>query len=154
MRIASIGKSPLRESSCQTPTPETSTRVDEPQLPAHLILGANDFAKIRTWERLRVGHRGDPVAKFMRFGWALMSPGAETDLSSMYLSVNSTADYEGLCALDFLGLVDTPMGDQRDVYNELRNSYRVLPKDGMKPHCPGKEIIHLSLATMKEVFTA
>ena len=65
-----------------------------------------------------------------------MSPGAETDLSSVYLAVNSTADYEGLYALDVLGLVDTPMGDQGDVYDELRNSYRVLPKDGMKPHCP------------------
>ena len=34
------------------------------QLPVHLILGANDFAKIRTGERLRVGSHGDPVAKF------------------------------------------------------------------------------------------
>ena len=27
-------------------------------LPVHIILGANDFAKIRTGERLRVGRRG------------------------------------------------------------------------------------------------
>ena len=87
------------------------------QLPVHLILGANDFAKIRTGERLRVGRRGDPVAEFTRFGWALMSPGAETDLSPVYLAVNSTADYERLCALDVLGLADTPTGDQGDVYD-------------------------------------
>ena len=43
------------------------------QLPVHLILGANNFAKICSGERLRVGCRGDPVAKFMRFGWVLMS---------------------------------------------------------------------------------
>ena len=33
---------------------------DKRGLPVHLILGANDFAKIRTGERLRVGHRGVP----------------------------------------------------------------------------------------------
>ena len=77
-------------------------------------MGANDFAKIRTGERLRVGHRGDPVAEFTRFGWALMSPGAKTDLSSVYLAVNSTADYERLRSQDVLGLADTPTGDQGD----------------------------------------
>ena len=43
---------------------------EKDQLPVHLILGANDFAKIRTGERLRVGRRGDlnPVAEFTRFG--------------------------------------------------------------------------------------
>ena len=60
----------------------------------HLILGANDFAKVRTGERLPVGRRGDPVAEITRFCWALMSPRAETDLSSVYLFVNSTVDYE------------------------------------------------------------
>ena len=44
---------------------------EKSQLPVHLILGANDFAKIRTGERLCVGRRGDPVAEFTRFGWAL-----------------------------------------------------------------------------------
>ena len=41
---------------------------DERVLLFHLILGANDFARIRTGERLRVGRRGDPVAEFTRFG--------------------------------------------------------------------------------------
>ena len=31
-------------------------------LPAHVIIDANDFAKIRTSGSLRVGRRGDPVA--------------------------------------------------------------------------------------------
>ena len=33
----------------------------------------------------------------------------------------------------------------------LRNNYRVLQKDGTKPHCPGKQIIRLSLTTMMQV---
>ena len=93
---------------------------DKRALPVHLMLGANDFARIRTGERLRVGCRGDPVAEFTRFGWTLMSPGAETDLSPVYLAVNSAADYERLCALDVLGLADSPTGDQEDVYSEFK----------------------------------
>ena len=93
---------------------------DKRVLPVHLILGANDFARIRTGERLRVGRRGDPVAEFTRFGCTLMSPGAETDLSPVYLAVNSAADYERLCALDVLGLADSPTGDQEDVYSEFK----------------------------------
>ena len=128
---------------------------EKSQLPVHPILGANNFAKICSGERLillsqcyaqmkisfpglifaqyksiniiiiiilllHVGCRGDPVAEFMRFGWALMSPGAETDLSSVYLAINSTADYKPLCTLDILGLADTPMGDQGDVYDEFK----------------------------------
>lgn len=89
-------------------------------LHVHLILGANDFARIRTGERLRVGRRGDPVAEFTRFGWTLVSPAAETDLSPVYLAVNSTADYERLCALDVLNLSDSPKGDQENVYSEFK----------------------------------
>ncbi|KAK3748961.1 hypothetical protein QZH41_006847 [Actinostola sp. cb2023] len=70
---------------------------EKDQLPVHLIIGANDVAKIRTGERLRGGRRGDPVAEFTRFGWTIMSPEADTDLSAAYMAINSTTDYEQLC---------------------------------------------------------
>ena len=89
-------------------------------LPVHLILGANDFAKIQTGERLRVGGRGDPVAEFTRFGWTIMSPGADGGLSPAMLAVNSTADYKKLCALDVLGLADCATGDRSAFYDEFK----------------------------------
>ena len=49
-----------------------------------------------------------------------MSPGVETDLSPVYLAVNSAANYEQLCALDVLGLADSCTGDQQDVYSEFK----------------------------------
>ena len=53
--------------------------VDEKaNLHVHLTLAANEFAKVRTGERLRVGRRGDPVTEYSRFGWTIMSPGADT----------------------------------------------------------------------------
>lgn len=59
------------------------------RLPIHIILGANDLAKIRTGKLLRVGRRGDPVAEFTRFGWTIMSPGADRVLPTAYLAINS-----------------------------------------------------------------
>ena len=65
----------------------------------HLTLGANEFAKVRTGERLRVGRRGDPVAEYGRFGWTIMSPGADQGLSLFHFVVNSNSDVEGLMFL-------------------------------------------------------
>jgi hypothetical protein len=82
---------------------------DDPKdlLPIHLIFGANDYAKIRTGEKLLVGRMGEPVAEPTRFGWAMMSPGAEQERTVGCLDVNSTTDYDNLCSLDILGLADT-----------------------------------------------
>lgn len=59
------------------------------QLPVHVILGASDYAKIKTQEAQRTRAIGEPVAEFTRFGWAIMSPGSETDLDSMFLAQTS-----------------------------------------------------------------
>ena len=90
------------------------------RLPVHIILGANEFAQIRTRVPLRVGRHGEPVAELTRFGWTIMAPGVEADLSAGLLAVNATADFEQLCALDVLGLADSPSGDQHEVYREFR----------------------------------
>ena len=80
-----------------------------------------------------------------------MSPGAETNLLPVYLAINSTADYERLCALDVLGLVDTGTGDQGDVYNEFNTHspegwYKTaLPWKGNHP--PSLQIITRGVCT-------
>ena len=101
---------------------------DKAKLHVYLILGANEFAKIRTGERLRVGRRGDPVAEYTRFGWTIMSPGSDQDLSPVYLAVNSNCDFERLCALDVIGLADTTAGDQFDVYDEFKEQLARSPE--------------------------
>ena len=124
--------------------------VDEkPDLPVHLILGASEYAKIKTETRPRVGKPGDPVAEFTRFGWTLISPGSEVDLSNMFLTQTSTVDYENLCNLDVLGLKDSPAGDQQSVYEEFKEqlirrpdgSYETgLPRRGCHPPLPNNEL--------------
>ena len=47
---------------------------EKKMLHVHIILGANDHAKIRTNESLRVGKTGDTVAELTRREWSLISP--------------------------------------------------------------------------------
>ena len=84
------------------------------QLPVHVILGASDYAKIKTQEA-----QCFVAAEFTRFGWAIMSPGSETDLDSMFLAQTASNDYEELYRMDVLGLEDSPSGDQNVVYTEF-----------------------------------
>ena len=128
---------------------------EKAQLPVHIILGANDFARIRTGECLRVGQHGDPVAEHTSFGWTLMSPGPNSGMSQAYLAVNTSTDFERLCALDVLGLPDTPAGDQGDVYSEFKEQLTrspqgwyetALPWKGSHPELPR---LHLSIQVIR-----
>ena len=49
-----------------------------------------------------------------------MSPGKEADISSMLLTQTAAADYEQLCKTDVLGIQDTAIGNQADVYEEFK----------------------------------
>ena len=74
-------------------------------LPIQVISGASRyFAKIKA--NTRVGEPGEPIAEFKSFGWTIMSPGVETNLSSVYLTRSSSSDYKQLCSLEVLGLED------------------------------------------------
>jgi len=59
---------------------------EKPDLPVHIILGASTYAKIRTETIPKIGPPGEPVAELTKFGWTIMSPGKEVDLSNMFLT--------------------------------------------------------------------
>ena len=109
---------------------ELEDQSSDRRLPVHIILGANEYAQIGTHTQPRVGRRGEPVAEFTRFGWALMAPGIEADVSAGFLAVDAVSDYEKLCALDVLGLADSPAGDQLQVYKEFREQLTRDPEKG------------------------
>jgi len=71
------------------------------------------------------------VAEFTRFGWALMAPGIEADVSSGYLAVDAVSDYEKLCALDVLGLAEQLNRDPEKGWYETG-----LPWKGDHPPLP------------------
>ena len=98
------------------------------ELPVHVILGASEYAKLKASSVLRVGKPGEPIAKLIYFGWTIMSPGAESNLSSVYLTRSSLTDYEQLCSLDVLGLEDKPAGDHHAVYSEFQEQLMWHPE--------------------------
>ena len=92
--------------------PDTRT-----QIPIHLVLGASDYAKIKTTTAQNVGTPGQPVAEETLLGWTVMSPWKEE--GPTLLTQSTTIDYEQLCALDVLGLPDRNENDQKTVYEEF-----------------------------------
>ena len=67
-----------------------------------------------------------------------MSRGDEVDLSKVFQTQTSVADYEGLCRLDVLGLEDSPTGDQNIVYEEFREQLKRSPDGWYKTGLPWK----------------
>ena len=112
--------------------------TDKPELPVHLILGTSEYAKIKTETSPRIGRPGEPVAEFTRFGWTIMSPGKEVDLTNMFLTQTAAADYEALCKLDILGLKDSAIGDQETVYDEFKEQLTRSPEGWYETSLPWK----------------
>ncbi|XP_022804811.1 uncharacterized protein LOC111342037 [Stylophora pistillata] len=117
-------------------------------LPVHLILGVCDYTKIKTETAPLIGAANEPIAEKTRFGWTIISPGKEVDLSPMFLTQTSTADYDNLCRMDVLGLADCATGDQDEVYSEFKEQLRrgeegwyetSLPRKGNHPPLPSNE---------------
>ena len=61
------------------------------ELPVHLILGASEFARIKTEAQPKVSHPGEPVSEKTRFGCTIMSPCKEAEMSQMMLTDFTTA---------------------------------------------------------------
>ena len=86
----------------------------------------------------RVGEIGEHIAEQTRFGWTIMSSGAEMDIENMFLTPTSVADYEELCRLDVLGLKDTSIGDQRVVHQEFLEQIKRSPEGWYETALPWK----------------
>ena len=70
-----------------------------------MILGAGEYTKIKTQERVRVGHPGEPIAELTKLG-VVISPGQENSVRKMLFSKTSVHDYDNLFNLDVLGVKD------------------------------------------------
>ena len=99
------------------------------ELPIHIILRASDYAKIKTENKPKIGRPGESVARLTQFGWTILSPGKEVDLSNTFLTQTAATDYEKLCKPDVLGLPDKPSADQSDVYKEFKEQLTRSPTD-------------------------
>ena len=117
-------------------------------LPVHLILGASDYARIKTETAPRIGALNEPIAEKTKLGWTIISPGKEVDLIPMFMTQTSSLDYKTLCRLDVLGIAECASGDQDEVYSEFKEQLKRdeegwyeagLPWKGNHPSLPSNE---------------
>ena len=92
---------------------------------AHIILGANDFAKIKMGTCPRVGQSGEPFAEQTKMGWVIMLPGRETDIVSALFTKTSANDYEKLCDTDVLGLKESHYKHVDYVYENFKKQLKM-----------------------------
>jgi hypothetical protein len=91
------------------------------QLPVHIILGASEYAKVKTTTPPKIGTSGQPIAELTRLGWTIISPGKECfNETQILLTQTSRVEYEELCRQDVLGLQDKATEDQSGVYDEFK----------------------------------
>ncbi|XP_078368252.1 uncharacterized protein LOC144652094 [Oculina patagonica] len=117
----------------------------KPKLPIHLVLGASEYARIKTSTPPKIALSGQPVAEKTTLGWTIMSPGHEHEASNTFLTQTTSVDFEQLCRLDVLGLADASANDQDVVYSEFKEQlirhpdgyYQTgLPWKGSHPQLP------------------
>ena len=94
---------------------------EKTELPVHLILGASEYARIKTSTNPFVGKPGEPVAEYTKFGWTIISPGEEIEIGKFLFAKSSTVDYEKLCSLDVLGLKDADDENQSSIFEEFND---------------------------------
>ena len=86
--------------------------VKKKELPVHVILRVNDYAKVKMQERPRIGQPGSPIAELTQFGQFIMSPGHESNFSSI------------VCSLDVLGIEE----NHSLKYTEFLDNFKKTPK--------------------------
>ena len=91
---------------------------EKEKLRIRLIIGASDYVKFKTATQPRVGNTGE-LGELTTFGWTIMSPGANVDLTNMLFTQSSMHDYQKLCDLDVPG-IKKPLNEQQPVYEDFK----------------------------------
>ena len=96
--------------------------------PVHVISGAGDYTKIKTQERARVGHPGEPIAELTRLGWVVISSVQESGLTNAMFSKIAVYDYQNLCSLDVLRVKKDHVRQGEIVYDEFNKQLSQSPE--------------------------
>ena len=93
---------------------------EKEELPAHMIIGTNEFSKIKTPTKPSVGKQGESMAELTQFGWMMMSSGHELECRKFLFARSSSSEgYERLCSLDILGLESR--AERNPVHQEFKD---------------------------------
>ena len=95
---------------------------DKLQHPIHVILGAGDFANIKTGGFI-AGRAGEPIAEKTLLGWTLMGNGNQST-NVAFLANTSKDDYKKLYSLDVLGLEENREGDNALIHQDFKEQLK------------------------------
>lgn len=71
---------------------ETNGNDTKTVSPVHMILGVNNYTKIKTHEKLGVGLDGEPVAELTKLGLVVILPGNSNEVTILLFSKASLYD--------------------------------------------------------------
>ena len=96
--------------------------------PVHIILGASEYANIKTKKDIKVGEKdikvvqkGEPVAEYTAFEWVIIRGGKKRTSNCLMLTGSAEADYAELCSLDVLGLKENTSNVNNDIYQQFND---------------------------------
>ena len=85
-----------------------------------VIVGVDEYTKIKTQKRPRVGLPGEPIAEITKLGWVILSPRKENTSTNIFFTKTSLHDCEKLCSLDCFGIEEKHQKNNEFVYGEFR----------------------------------
>ena len=74
------------------------------ELHVHVILGVNDYTKIKNTREIKGRASREPIAGLTKLGWVILSPGKQNASTNILFTKTSLHAYESLCSLDCLGI--------------------------------------------------
>ena len=95
-------------------------RDTKPELPAHVILGASDYVKIKMQQCPRVGKINEPIAEQTKMGWVIMSSDRESDLVVSIYTRTSVSDFDHLWDIDVLGVEENHVSHDENVHKKFK----------------------------------
>lgn len=123
----------------------------------HIILGAEDYQRIRTTELLILGANPDevPGAEFTMLGWTIYGRqlAEEGGTEKQFLLKTGQEESEKLCSLDFLGLEDKGTREDTTIHEDFLQQLTKTPARYYETRLPWKED-HVPLPANKNLAAA
>ena len=90
-------------------------------LPVHIILGASEYANIKTKGDVKVGQNGEPIAEYTAFGWVIIAGSKKRTSNYLMLTRSAEVDYAELCTLDVLSLKEDASNGENGIYQRFKD---------------------------------
>ena len=109
----------------------TEKDSQEEYLPVHILLGADDYKRIRMQEAPVIGkHPESPLAEQTKLGWILYGGSIKENRSELcHFSMTGQGEFEKMCSINILGLKES-VSDTEFNHQEYKENTQLPQKCG------------------------